>query len=935
MSEDAGPFYDGSPMNPVVRAASRSLVVLVGLALVASVAFTSPGEDDAAEAIVRPAIDPTSISELPVRGGWGVTTFDTGASHNFENLVWDFAQIGDTMYVAGSFLHVTDGRNGTLYNQPYLAAFDIYTGDWVQSFAPTLDGAVYALEVSPDGFLIAGGEFTALGGEANTAGLVGINPATGARDSRFLVSLERPWSSEPAIARALEIVGDDLYVGGNFSHVRGKDDNQTRRAYKVARVNARWGTPDGLWTPQITGGAVWGLAVDTARNRIHLSGISLSGVNGATADRLATVDLATGATVPGQAAVSWNNASAKDIWDVEVAGGNVYTAGTEHVLQVLDGASRSMVGWHTTGHQSDGYSWVNYFTGGDFQVAERIGNYVVGGCHCTYEYRSNRGYTGNTWYDNQANARLPIRLAGIVNTATNQVVEWSPDLAGSEEGVWAVGSDTLGCLWLGGQFDVAGAETNSAFWVGNFARFCPPDAPVGTDNESPTAPANLAATAALDEVTLTWDAATDNILVAGYIVERDGLEIATVDALTYVDASVSDGWHDYRVRAIDPTGNRSTISNTVSIQIDSVDNAPSTPTNLVANVTGSDVALSWEAAIDDVAVSGYAVYRDGAYLGWATSTTFADNGLPDGEYSYEVRAYDTASNRSAKSDAALATVGVVAGPDTEAPSIPANVVAVANGADVSLSWDPSTDNVGVTGYAVYRNGSYAGWASGTSFVDADLADGDYSYRLRAYDAAGNRTTKSPAVTVSVGVVAPADTEDPTVPVNVAAAVAGSDVTVTWDPATDNVGIDGYAVYRSGAYAGWATGTSFTETGVADGDYTYTVRAYDTAGNRSDRSAGAEATVGAPVVDVLAPTVPENLAGVLDAADVLLTWDPSVDETSLDGYAVYRDGAYIGWAATETYTDTGVGAGTYAYTLRAYDDAGNRSDRSVAAVVTVP
>ena len=80
-------------------------------------------------------------------------------------------------------------------------------------------------------------------------------------------------------------------------------------------------------------------------------------------------------------------------------------------------------------------------------------------------------------------------------------------------------------------------------------------------------------------------------------------------------------------------------------------------------------------------------------------------------------------------------------PDTEAPSAPAVTSAVHYGSYVDLSWTAATDNVGVTGYRVKRNGMTVATVTGTSHRDWSVApNGDYLYCVEAFDAAGNTRT---------------------------------------------------------------------------------------------------------------------------------------------------------------------------------------------------
>ncbi|WP_424531360.1 GH12 family glycosyl hydrolase domain-containing protein [Sphaerisporangium viridialbum] len=96
------------------------------------------------------------------------------------------------------------------------------------------------------------------------------------------------------------------------------------------------------------------------------------------------------------------------------------------------------------------------------------------------------------------------------------------------------------------------------------------------------------------------------------------------------------------------------------------------------------------------------------------------------------------------------SIGTGGGGDTTAPSAPSNLTASnVTSSGVSLSWSPSTDNVGVTGYDVYRGSTVVGTASGTSYNATGLsASTSYSFSVRARDAAGNTSPASNTVTVT-------------------------------------------------------------------------------------------------------------------------------------------------------------------------------------------
>lgn len=90
---------------------------------------------------------------------------------------------------------------------------------------------------------------------------------------------------------------------------------------------------------------------------------------------------------------------------------------------------------------------------------------------------------------------------------------------------------------------------------------------------------------------------------------------------------------------------------------------------------------------------------------------------------------------------------------------------------------------------------------------------------------------------------PEDTEAPTVPQNLVATAAGtSQIDLSWDASTDNVGVDHYSIYRDGGFLIDVTTTSHSDTGLtASTTYSYEVSAVDAAGNESAKSAPAQAT----------------------------------------------------------------------------------------------
>ena len=187
---------------------------------------------------------------------------------------------------------------------------------------------------------------------------------------------------------------------------------------------------------------------------------------------------------------------------------------------------------------------------------------------------------------------------------------------------------------------------------------------------------------------------------------------------------------------------------------------PSAPTGLtVTGTTSSSAALKWAASTDNVAVTGYDILRNGVQVATTTATVFTDTGLTAATaYSYTVKAFDAAGNASSASAAVTATTSSGTN-DTIAPSAPTGVtVSSATASSVSLTWTASSDNVGVTGYDVYRDGTLAGTSTVASFTDTGLtASTAYTYTVKAFDAAGNVSTASAAVTGTTSAAGSTDT----------------------------------------------------------------------------------------------------------------------------------------------------------------------------------
>ena len=175
--------------------------------------------------------------------------------------------------------------------------------------------------------------------------------------------------------------------------------------------------------------------------------------------------------------------------------------------------------------------------------------------------------------------------------------------------------------------------------------------------------------------------------------------------------------------------------------------APSAPGDVrQAGSTTSSVTFAWNAATDNVGVAGYNLFRDGTLTGTTTQTTVTYNGLPCGRsLTFGVNAFDAAGNRSATTTITGSTANCPPPTgDTTPPSAPGNLRSTgATETSITVAWNASSDNVGVTGYGLYRNGGATGTTAATSTTFSGLVCGTtYTLGVEAYDAAGNRSPRS-------------------------------------------------------------------------------------------------------------------------------------------------------------------------------------------------
>jgi hypothetical protein len=381
--------------------------------------------------------------------------------------------------------------------------------------------------------------------------------------------------------------------------------------------------------------------------------------------------------------------------------------------------------------------------------------------------------------------------------------------------------------------------------------------------------------------------------------------------------------------------------------------APTQPTNLAFTRTGGVVHLTWTASADDQPNPVYSIYRSptpqfvanaGSFVGNSNTTGF-DNSPGIGTWYYKILATDATNHVSPTSDELTVAV-----PDYTAPTAVATVTPSNVGPDVTVTWSTSSDDIGVTGYQLYRGAAadfvpsaatlVATTDSATLTATDHVAAGTWFYLVRARDAVGNYAD-STAVQLDV-----TDADPPTDPANLVATQAGQGVSLDWDDSTDAFGV-AYDVYRSQTEGFLLSDetprtrvtTSEWTDGALVGTYYYRVIAVDPSSNFSANPSN-EATV--TNFDVTGPAAITDLTAVRNDQSIDLSWTAPADNVGSTSYDIYRSSSpgvlttgtpLVEDTTATTYNDP-TGPGTWYYAVVAIDDATNRSASSNEASAAV-
>jgi chitodextrinase len=336
-----------------------------------------------------------------------------------------------------------------------------------------------------------------------------------------------------------------------------------------------------------------------------------------------------------------------------------------------------------------------------------------------------------------------------------------------------------------------GAGADVGFQVAYTGTFAPPQSclingqscssgstppPPPPDTTPPSAPTGLTAgTPTTSTIPLTWNASTDNVGVTGYQVYNGTTLLATTTSTsTTISGLTPSTSYTFTVKATDAAGNTSTPSNPITA---------STATPPTGGLTATFFKSSdWGSGY----VGGYTIKNGGSSTvnGWRVefdlpsraSVTSAWSGVLSSSGNHYVLTdaswtHTIAPGGSVQVGFQVAYTGTFAPPqsclingqscssgstppppppDTTPPSAPTGLTAgTPTTSTIPLTWNASTDNVGVTGYQVYNGTTLLATTTSTSTTISGLTPStSYTFTVKATDAAGNTSTPSNPITAS-------------------------------------------------------------------------------------------------------------------------------------------------------------------------------------------
>jgi len=761
------------------------------------------------------------------------------------------------------------------------------------------NGKVFVVKVVADTVYI-GGSFTTVrapggGTTASRNNLAAFDLTTGDL-LPFSANTNNP-------VRAIESDGSTLWVGGSFNMVGGVFRSN------VAALDAVTGVPHPAFDISLNG-AVHGLA--QIGNRIYAAGY-FTLVEGVQQHRVASLDPVTGqpdgnfqaAVNDGVRAIAASSATGR------LFVGGQFTAVGSHdwtylaeidpvtgqgvgpgfdccdvapLLDLTASPDGSRVFGAVAGFENRAQAWSTI-------DGSRLWHHRAMGDTQAVSYHDGVLYFGfHEGFDEDETVRM---LAADV--LTGELQNYRPSID-SFYGVWAIDATAAG-LAVGGEFfNVSGVSTRG------IAVFPGADRPV--DTSAPSKPQGLEATSQNGALHLEWDPASDDRGVSYYRIFRDGAMVGRSLGTGYVDDAVDENTvYSYRVRAVDLAGNISAASVPLEVK---------TRMSLVA---AGDVWRHDDTARSTTSWRGVE-FNDSSWAVGPAQFGFGEGDeatvLQAGRMTYYFRKQLNVPANQMVTNANLGFVrddGVVIyinGVEVLRSNMPAGTITSDTRASETISgpgestWhtasiDPDLFEPGLNLIAVeiHQRGASSSDVSFDLHLDAELTD----YVL--------------------------DEIAPTRPLRLSnVPKSPTEIDLSWDSASDNVGVIGYLVYRNNVQIGYTTSLSFHDEGLFPAtEYRYKTFAIDKAGNVSPRS---RISRGTTLADLTPPSKPKNVSLLATPNSITVDWDPATDNVAVDYYVIKSFGAVIGTTTDTSFVLEGLVPETeYHVAVRAVDIVGTR------------
>lgn len=254
--------------------------------------------------------------------------------------------------------------------------------------------------------------------------------------------------------------------------------------------------------------------------------------------------------------------------------------------------------------------------------------------------------------------------------------------------------------------------------------------------------------------------------------------------------------------------------------------AQSSPQNFSASASEGSVSFSWNPSPasgicqgDPCTFDRYMLQQSGVgnfifVSSNRATTSFTLTGLPNGQYSFTLRAYYIIAGDGYANYASSAVSVTIGG---SAPPAPVNVNALVNNSAIDVSWSTS---IGATTYQLQRNSTDLVSVSGANYKDSSVSHGvSYTYRVRACNVTGcSAWVSPPSVTIP---------PIPAAPANITVIPGSSTIAVSW---STSAGTTAYELQRNSSALISVVITGYTDSGVAiNTAYVYRVRACNATG----------------------------------------------------------------------------------------------------------